>query len=306
MSKRRGLGKGLEALIPSIESTIKGQKEIQEEYKEINIEDIKPAPNQARQLFDQEKLTELAASIKEHGVIQPVVVRPLKEDGYELIAGERRWRACKILGYKLVPAIIKKYEDLEAIAVSLIENVQREDLNPLEEATAYQQLIKKYGLTQDEVSGRVGKSRPFVANMVRLLDLPSEIKDMLADGQLNAGHARALLAIREPGKQLAAARKISKQQLSVRQAEKMTKNINETGKKVLNDRVVIKDFVQEIEAALKNYFETTVKLKENDGGGGRLEINYRSKDELKRIIEMMLGKENVSRETFSDTGNKIT
>ncbi|OPX92042.1 MAG: putative chromosome-partitioning protein ParB [Pelotomaculum sp. PtaB.Bin013] len=306
MSKRRGLGKGLEALIPSIESTIKGQKEIQEEYKEINIEDIKPAPNQARQLFDQEKLTELAASIKEHGVIQPVVVRPLKEDGYELIAGERRWRACKILGYKLVPAIIKKYEDLEAIAVSLIENVQREDLNPLEEATAYQQLIKKYGLTQDEVSGRVGKSRPFVANMVRLLDLPSEIKDMLADGQLNAGHARALLAIREPGKQLAAARKISKQQLSVRQAEKMTKNINETGKKVLNDRVVNKDFVQEIEAALKNYFETTVKLKENDGGGGRLEINYRSKDELKRIIEMMLGKENVSRETFSDTGNKIT
>lgn len=298
MSKRRGLGKGLEALIPSIESSIIGQKENQEEYKEISVEDIKPAPNQARQLFDQEKLAELAASIKEHGVIQPVVVRPLKGDGYELIAGERRWRACQILGYKVIPAVIKKYKDLEAIAVSLIENVQRENLNPLEEASAYQQLIKKYGLTQEEVSGRVGKSRPFVANMVRLLDLPSEIKEMLADGQLNTGHARALLAIREPGKQLAVARKISKQQLSVRQAEKMTKNINETGKKDLNNRVVIKDFVQEIEAVLKNYFETTVKLKETDGGGGKLEINYRSKNELKRIIEMMLGKENVSRETF--------
>ncbi|MCG9966858.1 ParB/RepB/Spo0J family partition protein [Pelotomaculum terephthalicicum JT] len=305
MSKRRGLGKGLEALIPSIERSMASQKENQEEYKEINIDDIKPAPGQARQLFNQEKLAELAASIKEHGVIQPVVVRPSKGGGYELIAGERRWRACRLLGHKVIPAVVKDYHDLEAIAVSLIENVQREDLNPLEEASAYQQLIKDFGLTQDEVSGRVGKSRPFVANMVRLLELPPEIKEMLAGGQLNTGHARALLAIREPEKQLAVAKKISKQQLSVRQAEKMTKHISE-GKKDINNKIVINNFVRELEAALKNYFETPVKLKETAGGGGRLEINYRSKDELKRIIEMMLGKENVSRETFSAAVNKKT
>ncbi|MCL6559575.1 MAG: ParB/RepB/Spo0J family partition protein, partial [Firmicutes bacterium] len=165
MSKRRGLGKGLQALIPVKEEALAGK----EQLKELKINEIRPAPRNARKLFDQEKLAELASSIKEHGVIQPVVVRPLDDGGYELIAGERRWRACKALGYDKIPAVVKEYKDLEATAVSLIENVQREDLNPLEEAMAYQKLMEDFGLTQEEVSLRVGKSRPFVANMVRLL-----------------------------------------------------------------------------------------------------------------------------------------
>jgi len=293
LSKRRGLGKGLGALIPDIESSISGNKDYMEAYKEINIEDIKPAPRQARQLFDQEKLAELAESIKEHGVIQPVVVRPLKDGGYELIAGERRWRACQILGRKVIPAVIKEYQDLEATAVSLIENVQREDLNPLEEAAAYKQLIKKFGLTQEEVSGRVGKSRPFVANMVRLLDLPVEIREMLADGQLNAGHARALLAVRDKKKQLAAAQRISKQQLSVRQAEKMVKSMAEEKEKENKnkDKIFDKQYVREIEENLKNYLGAIVRLKEIDNGGGKLEINYRNEEDLKRILEVVLGKQ---------------
>jgi len=289
LSKRRGLGKGLGALIPDIESSISGKKDFKETYKEINIEDIKPAPSQARQLFNQERLAELADSIKEHGVIQPVVVRPLKEGGYELIAGERRWRACQILGHKVIPAVIKEYKDLDATAVSLIENVQREDLNPLEEAAAYQQLIKNFGLTQEEVSGRVGKSRPFVANMVRLLDLPVEIKEMLADGRLNTGHARALLAVRDKKKQLAAAQKISRQQLNVRQAERMAKSLAEEKKKENRDKILNKQYVQEIEVTLRNYLGAMVKIKEIDGGGGKLEINYRSEEDLKRILEVLMG-----------------
>jgi len=223
LNKRRGLGKGLGALIP-VNEDLPAEKEM---MRDLNVDEIKPAPRNARKIFDQDKMTELASSIKEHGVIQPVVVRPLEEGGYELIAGERRWLACKILGYKKIPALVKEYKDLEATAVSLIENVQREDLNPLEEAQAYHQLIEEFGLTQEEVSAWVGKSRPFVANMVRLLGLPGEIKEMLACGRLNAGHARALLTIQDGKKQLAAAGKIARKQLSVRQAEEIARVLAE-------------------------------------------------------------------------------
>lgn len=311
LSKHRGLGKGLSALIPSIDKQIDEQADSNEVYKEINIDEIKPAPSQARKLFDENKLEELAASIKEHGVIQPLVLRPLPDGGgYELIAGERRWRACRLLGYKVVPAIIKQYEDLQASAVSLIENVQREALNPLEEALAYQQLIKNFGLTQEEVSGRVGKSRPFVANMVRLLDLPPEIKEMLTLGQINAGHARALLAIKNPKKQINTALKIVKQQLSVRQAEKIANSLVKSEEiisegKINEEKAVKRPYVMEVEDSLKNYFGTLVKLREIDSGRGKLEISYNNLSELKRIINVMMGSENVSRETFSNEKDNL-
>lgn len=301
MSKRRGLGKGLRAIIPDIENNVYEKAQNNEKYKELAIEEIKPAVNQARQMFDEEKLAELAASIKEHGVIQPVVVRPLVAGGYELIAGERRWRACLILGQKSIPAVIKEYQDMDANAVSLIENVQREDLNPLEEALAYKNLIENFGLTQEEVSGRVGKSRPFVANMVRLLGLPAEIKEMLAEGKLNAGHARALLSIRESNKQLMAARKIARQQLSVRQAEKIAQALAKIKEEGKNNKQIHNFYLQEVEDSLNKYLGIRVKLKEVSGGGGKLEINYRDEEELKRIITVLLGEpgKNVSRETFT-------
>ncbi len=284
MSKRRGLGKGLQALIPV---PAKGDAD-NEGIKEICIDEVKPSGRQARKIFNEEKLAELATSIKKHGVIQPVVVRPLKESGYELIAGERRWRACKILGYKKIPAIVKEYMDMEAAAVSLIENVQREDLNPLEEALAYHYLINDHGLTQEEVSKRVGKSRPFVANMIRLLGLPDEIKEMLVGGQLNAGHARALLVIRDTGKQLAAAGKIAGRQMSVRQAEKLAKDIEGKKEATKKNKVPRSQYIDQAEAILKNFVDAKVRIKRTDGGGGKLEIRFTNEADLKRIIDIFI------------------
>lgn len=263
---------------------------VAEQLKEIAIDQIRMAPRQPRQLFDLEKLAELAESIKELGVIQPVVVRPEAGGGYELIAGERRWRACKNLGYKTIPAVVKEYQDLEATAVSLIENIQREDLNPLEEAVAYHQLMEDFQLTQEEVSGRVGKSRPFVANMVRLLGLTDEVKEMLASGQLSAGHARALLAIEDAKKQAVAAGKIVKQQLNVRQTESLAKSL--TAEKASGEQISqpkVRLLVEE-EEELQKYLKAPVKVKEDRNGGGKLEIAYGNPVELKRIVELITGR----------------
>lgn len=283
MSKKRGLGKGLQALIP-LAAEDAAEKE---QLREIEIEKIKPAPRQARHIFDQEKLEELAASIKEHGVIQPVVVRPLAEGGYELIAGERRWRASMKVGLNTIPAVVKDYRDLEATAVSLIENIQREDLNPLEEAQAYRQLMEEFGLTQEEVSGRVGKSRSLVANMVRLLDLPSEVREMLSSGLLSAGHARALLAIKDSKKQLTAAGRIARQQLNVRQAERIARALAEEKVKESRKKAARKEQLRRIEEILAGLFEAQVKIKENPEGGGKLEIKFTSENELRRILELI-------------------
>lgn len=285
MTKRRGLGRGLEALIPVMPEGTQGKDML----KEIHIEAIRTAPRQARKLFDQEKLDELAASIKEHGVIQPVVVRPLNAGLYELIAGERRWRACKSLGFQRIPAVIKEYRDLEATAAALIENVQREDLNPLEEAAAYRQLMEDFSLTQEDVSSRVGKSRPFVANMVRLLGLPAEIQDLIASGQISAGHARALLSIGDSKKQLAAASRIARQQLSVRQAEKIARGMIEEKEKSADNRVLGKNYLLKAEERLKKLFGTKVKVKELNGGHGKLEIDFSGEKDLKRILALLLG-----------------
>ncbi|HOV80145.1 MAG TPA: ParB/RepB/Spo0J family partition protein [Bacillota bacterium] len=285
MNKRRGLGRGLQALIPAV-----GEEDGRsEKLREIDIGQIRPSAGQARKKFDEEKLDELAASIKEHGVVQPVVVRPLQEGGFELVAGERRLRACKLLGYRKIPAVVKDCEDLEAVAVSLIENIQREDLNPIEEAAAYSQLMKNYGLTQEELSSRVGKSRPFIANMVRLLGLPEEIKEMLAGGRLSAGHARALLAIKDAEKQVAAAGKIAARQLSVRQAEKIAKRLLEERLVKEREKIERSRYIAETEQKLQALFEGRVKIRETRGGGGVLEIKFKNEAELERISELLKG-----------------
>lgn len=287
MSKRRGLGKGLQALFPGADQAAAGATE---QLKEIAVDKIRTASRQPRQLFDPEKLAELAESIRELGVIQPVVVRPEADGGYELIAGERRWRACKSLGYKTIPAVVKDYRDLEATAVSLIENIQREDLNPLEEALAYHQLMEDFQLTQEEVSGRVGKSRPFVANMVRLLGLPDEVKEMLAAGQLSAGHARALLAIEDAKKQAAAAGKIVRQQLNVRQTENLAKTLmaeKTDGEKKKRYKAVL---LASAEEKLQKFLKTPVKVRETRNGRGKLEITYGDPSELNRLVERITGR----------------
>lgn len=287
MSKRRGLGKGLQALFPNADQAAAGATE---QLKEIDIDKIRAASRQPRQLFDPEKLAELAESIKELGVIQPVVVRPEAGGVYELIAGERRWRACKILGYKTIPAVVKDYHDLEATAVSLIENIQREDLNPLEEALAYHQLMEDFQLTQEEVSGRVGKSRPFVANMVRLLGLTDEVKQMLAAGQITAGHARALLVIEDARKQSVAAGKIVKQQLNVRQTENLAKTLNADKAAGQQKKRLRARHLASTEEELQNYLKTPVKVMETVNGGGKLEISFEDAAELKRIVELVTGR----------------
>lgn len=285
MSKRRGLGKGLLALIPDVD--VEGQGK--DRLKELEINEIRPSVRQARQIFDKEKLDELADSIKEHGMIQPVIVRSISGGGYELIAGERRWRACKALGYNKIPAVIKECPDLEATASALIENIQREDLNPLEEALAYKQLMEEFDLTQDDVSGKVGKSRSFIANAVRLLDLPAEVQVMLASGKITAGHARALLAIKDDNKQIDAAANIVAKQLNVRQAEEIAREMIGGKEKEKKVKVLENQYLARTEERLKIYFSAGVRVKEKQRGAGRLEIDFSDGEDLKRIVGLLLG-----------------
>lgn len=285
MSKRRGLGKGLLALIPDVD--VEGQGK--DRLKELEINEIRPSVRQARQIFDKEKLDELADSIKEHGMIQPVIVRSISGGGYELIAGERRWRACKALGYNKIPAVIKECPDLEATASALIENIQREDLNPLEEALAYKQLMEEFDLTQEDVSGKVGKSRSFIANAVRLLDLPAEVQVMLASGKISAGHARALLAIKDDNKQIDAAANIVAKQLNVRQAEEIAREMIGGKEKEKKVKVLENQYLARTEERLKIYFSAGVRVKEKQRGAGRLEIDFSDGEDLKRIVELLLG-----------------
>ncbi|MDD4334018.1 MAG: ParB/RepB/Spo0J family partition protein [Desulfotomaculaceae bacterium] len=284
MTKRWGLGKGLQALIPIAEEAPHGK----EGLLEIDIEAIRPAQHQARQVFDQEKLAGLADSIRKHGIIQPVLVRKLTDGGYELIAGERRWRACRSLGHKTIAAFVKDLPDLEAAAASLIENVQREDLNPLEGAAAYRQLIEEFVLTQEEVAERVGKSRSLIANTLRLLGLPQEIKELICTGKISAGHARALLAISDAQQQIAEAEKIVAQQLSVRQAETMVREAAAENRETARPKQRPAQNLIKAEEQLRKFLNTKVKVKEMRRGGGKLEIGFSSEEELARIIALVI------------------
>lgn len=275
---KRGLGKGLSALIPMDEKD-------KESIQEVQVKDIHANQNQPRKNFDEQKLNELADSIKEHGILQPVILRK-KAGTYELVAGERRWRAAQKAGIEKIPAIIKDLSDSDVMEIALIENLQREDLNPLEEAAAYKKLIEEFGMTQEELSKRVGKSRSQIANTVRLLNLDDEIKELISEGKMTAGHARALLAIEDKKERLRLARKISEDNMSVRQIEETVKIKTQEKRKSKKNEDVNPAFV-EISERLQRSLGTKVKIKGSEKRG-KIEIEFYSEDELERILETII------------------
>ena len=289
---KRGLGRGLDSLFGNFEEEKKDevQKEVQieqvvvNEPKEIEIGLIDRNPDQPRKNFDDDALEELSKSIKTYGVVQPIIVKQ-NGDRYVIIAGERRWRASRLAGLKTIPCIVKDYTEQEISEIAIIENLQREDLNPIESAKAIKNLINQYNLTQDEVADKIGKSRPAVANTLRLLSLPSAIITLVEQNKLTAGHARALLAIDNPSKQKEIAVAIIEKNLTVRDVENIIKNINKpqsgTEKKV-EKSLELKDFENKIKRALS----TSVKIKGNDNKG-KIVIDYYSSDDLNRIYDIL-------------------
>lgn len=271
--KERGLGRGLDALFGDAGAISEEEARI----VEIPLKDIFPRADQPRQVFDEEKLHELAASIKENGILQPVLLRPA-EGGYEIIAGERRFRAAIIAGLDTIPALVRELDDEKAAEISLIENLQREDLNVVEEARALKSMLERFGYTQEELAGRIGKSRAYIANTVRLLNLPEEIIKLLEAGKLTAGHARAILALESPEKQIKLARDIVENNMSVRAAEKKASG------KAKKDKREIPEII-DMEEKLQNYLGTRVKITRTRRGG-KIEINYYSQDDLQRILEL--------------------
>lgn len=292
--KKSGLGRGLEALFNDVQINIIG-KEREEQNQEnsivfININNIAPNPNQPRKDFKDDKIEELAASIKEHGVIQPIMVRK-STNGFEIVAGERRWRAARKAQIKEIPCIIKELDEHENMIIAIIENMQREDLNALEEAKAFQQLAESFKLTQEEISKSVSRSRPYITNALRLLKLPEEIQGMIVDGSLTAGHARAIAGMKHKDKQIALGKQTVEKGLSVRQVEDLAKKLedpkleskksNNVGKKKTSKEVSM------IEEEMIKKFGTKVNIISGKKRG-RIEIEYYSNDELERLIELIL------------------
>lgn len=279
--KKSALGKGLGALIPEVNET---KLNIDKSgILEVDINYIAPNESQPRKNFDEEKLNTLSQSIKEKGVIQPILVT---KDGeyYTIIAGERRWRAAKLAGLKKMPVIEKKLSDIEVMEISLIENLQREDLNPMEEAMAYKRLVDDFSLTQEEISKRVGKSRPAIANSLRLLNLDPKVANYLVEGTLSEGHGRMLVSIDDFDLQYEVAKKIIDESLNVRQTEKLIKKLNE--KKPVNPKKEKNDiYIREIEDKLKNVLGTKVSINKSRKKG-KIEIEYYSEDDLQRILDI--------------------
>ncbi|MEG1984726.1 MAG: ParB/RepB/Spo0J family partition protein [Oscillospiraceae bacterium] len=265
------LGKGLDALFYDNAS------EMNENSSELSINEIEPDRLQPRQTWDDESLKELADSISQHGVIQPILVRPMPGGNYQIVAGERRWRASRLAGKTTIPVIIRNLSDLEAMTFALIENLQREDLNPVDEALGYKKLIEVSGLTQEQAAKQVGRSRPAVANSLRLLGLPSQALDMLKEGKLTIGHAKAILAITDEDMRINAAKQISENGMTVRQAEKLCQNpIKQERVKPLKSKDSI---ASEVELSLKNSLGVEVKVDYIDGKG-TLSVNFYSKEQL--------------------------
>lgn len=279
---KKGLGKGLGALIPMLEE--KDEKNVQE----IEIDKIRPNDRQPRKNFDEEKIKELASSIKEHGVLQPVILRKIS-GGYELVAGERRWRAAKLAGIKKIPAVVKDLTDAEVMQIALIENLQREDLTPLEEALAYKKLMEEFGMTQEELATRIGKSRSQIANTVRLLNLEEEIQEMINQGKITAGHARALLSVPDAKERIKLAKRIAEENYSVRETEEMTKVLSvKAGKGAGKRKEEINPALIHVTEQLQKALGTKVKIKGSEKRG-KIEIDFYSEDELERIIEIIAG-----------------
>lgn len=290
MTKRKvgGLGRGIEALFE--ENSIDDSEDL-EEVKEIQLSAIRVNPYQPRRTFDQTALRELAASIKKSGVFQPIILRQPDPQvkRYELVAGERRFRASKLAGQKTIPAIIRKMSDEQMLEVAVLENLQREDLTPLEEAQAYQTLMDKLSLTQAQVAQRLGKSRPYIANYLRLLGLPQTIKDALNGGTLSMGQARTILGLKDKKQLTALANRAIKESLTVRQLEEIVTKMNGTEKKRVQRKKKRKPvYIREAEDQLQSKFGTKVALAQGrKQGTGKIEIPYRSADDLTRILDLL-------------------
>ncbi|BFK21695.1 ParB/RepB/Spo0J family partition protein [Mediterraneibacter glycyrrhizinilyticus] len=304
--KRNGLGKGLDSLIPdktsktvkngTSGSTQKKEKKISDKLADIKespsgevflkVNEVEPNRDQPRKEFDEDALLELADSIKQYGVLQPLIVQK-KAGYYEIIAGERRWRAAKLAGVKEIPVIIKEYTEQEIVEISLIENIQRENLNPIEEAMAFKRLLEEFQLKQDEVAERVSKSRTAVTNSMRLLKLSDKVQQMIIDDMISTGHARALLAIEDPEQQYLLANKIFDEKLSVRETEKLVKSLK-TPKKEIKKPSEHTFVYKDIAEKMKNVMGTKVNINAKANGKGRIEIEYYSEEELERLYDMIM------------------
>lgn len=278
-NKQSGLGKGLKALM------LENSSDNMTSENKLPINEIVPNKDQPRKTFDQGALQELADSISQHGVLQPLLVRPLPEGGYQLVAGERRWRASKMAGLKEVPVVIKELSDVETMEIAIIENLQREDLNPIEEAEGLQALIDRCGFTQEDVAVSVGKSRSAIANSLRLLKLPQEVRDMTRNGEITAGHARALLAFDNEAMIYEAAQNIIKNNLSVREVERLVKMTEKLSKTRTSSRRR-DSFYDEVELSLTEVLGRKVKVY-NGRGKGTLEIEFYSAEDLKEIANKL-------------------
>lgn len=292
----RGLGKGLDSLIPKADTkaeSVKTTEKAEDSAKEtlVKITMVEPNREQPRKNFDEDALQELADSIKQFGLLQPILVQDRKTY-YEIIAGERRWRAAKLAGLKEVPVIIRDYTDQEIVEISLIENIQREDLNPIEEAQAYKKLLTEFNLKQDEVAERVSKSRTAVTNSMRLLKLCDEVQQMIIDDMISTGHARALISIENPEQQYMIAQRVFDEKLSVREVEKLVKDLNKPQKpkkEIIEDKSL--DIIyQDIEEKLKQSLGTKVSISSKGNGAGKLEIEFYTHDDLDKMIELLTRK----------------
>ena len=295
--KRNGLGKGLDSLIPNktVKTTEKQANKTQKEKVKVEksgetivkITQVEPNSEQPRKDFDEDALLELADSIKQFGVLQPLLVQK-KNDYYEIIAGERRWRAAKLAGLKEVPVLVREYTEQEVVEISLIENIQRENLNPIEEAMAYKRLLKEFNLKQDEVAERVSKSRTAVTNSMRLLKLNDRVQQMIIDDMISTGHARALLAIEDEEQQYMLANKIFDEKLSVRETEKLVKALKNPKKEEKKPEVENQFVYTNLEEQMKSLIGTKVSVHAKANGKGKIEIEYYSPDDLERIYELLM------------------
>lgn len=294
VTKKKGLGKGLDSLIPdnkqvktSKTDEINSKKELKAGEQMMKINDVEPNRNQPRKKFEEDALLELSDSIKQFGIIQPLIVQKRK-DYYEIIAGERRWRAAKMAGLKEVPVIIKDYSEQEIVEISLIENIQRENLNPIEEAMAFKKLLQEFNLKQDEVAERVSKSRTAVTNSMRLLKLDNRVQQMIVDDMISTGHARALLAIDDNEQQYEVANQIFDEKLSVRETEKLVKDLKTPKLKKEKKKVEHEFIYDDLANKMREVMGTKVSISSKGNGKGKIEIEYYSDIELERMFDMIM------------------
>ncbi|MGO4889027.1 ParB/RepB/Spo0J family partition protein [Anaerobacillus sp. MEB173] len=282
MAKR--LGKGLDALLPQVDD------EKNEEVKEVKLSELRPNPYQPRKTFSEEAIAELRESIINHGILQPIIARKSIK-GYEIVVGERRFRAAEAAGLEAIPVVVRELSESQVMELALIENLQREDLNPLEEATAYQKLMDHLQVTQEQLASRLGKSRPHIANHLRLLQLPNVIQQLIADGKLSMGHGRAMLGLKNKEKLAPLAQKVIAEKLSVRQLEQLVQKLNENVPRETKKKLIESTpFIREKESVLRERFGTAVSIKKNKKKG-KIEINFFSEEDLERILTLLEGEE---------------